>query len=76
MSFEANKTKSAMALPNQSFEKFKQSLFKRKEISDKNNSMILENDSLVDDLSDKVSNSCKDYQEQECPQKTTKVIGK
>ena len=61
MSFETDKNKGAKVLPNQSFEKFDQSTFKRKENSDKNNSLILENDSLVDDLSDKVSNSCKDY---------------
>ena len=53
MSFEKDQRIDAKVLSiYQSSEKVKQSLFKRKENSDKNNSMILENDSLVDEISD------------------------
>ena len=62
MSFEKDKMKETKALSiYQSSAQVQQSLFKRKEISDKNNSLILENDSLVDEVSDQVSDSCKDY---------------
>ena len=66
MSFETDQKKDEIVpLIDHSSEKVKLSLFKRKEISDKNNSMILENDSLVDEVSDQVSESCKDHLEQE-----------
>ena len=62
MSFEKDKKKGAEVLQfEQNGEKVKQSLFNIKENSDKNNSLILENDSLIDEVTDKVSDSCKDY---------------